>query len=324
MSAREQMRNRLQDQLCHDLGVSVMQILERSDVTDVLLLENGELWSCERGEWAAEPFVHYEPEHREAIIGLVANSLRQEATFEHPNIEGEMEIDGRRFRVTALMPPMVAYPTMAIRKPAQIIYTLEDYERAGILSPRYRKLLERAVQRRDNVLVAGAMSSGKTTFLNALIEQIPADKHERVGILEDVFELSAPHLVNKNHLHTSTEVSLQKLVRCALRLALTRIIVGEVRGAEALDMLKAWRVGCNGSMATIHSNSAAAALTRLGSLVQEAGVPPQDKLIAEAVQLIVFIEAQPGENGNGVQRKVTEIVRVHGINREGQFNLTAA
>jgi type IV secretion system protein VirB11 len=89
-------------------------------------------------------------------------------------------------------------------------------------------------------------------------------------------------------------------------------------------MLKAWRVGCNGSMATIHSNSAAAALSRLGSLVQEAGVPPQDKLIAEAVQLIVFIEAQPGENGDGVRRKVTEIVRVHGINREGQFNLTAA
>ena len=155
---------------------------------------------------------------------------------------------------------------------------------------RYRKLLERAVLARENILVAGAMGSGKSTLLNALLAIIPS--HERVGILEDVFELSAPHLPNKNHLHTTSEVSLRMLTRMALRLQLDRIIVGETRGAEALDMLKAWRVGCNGSMATIHSNSAAAALTRLGSLVQEAGVPPQDQLIAEAVQLIVFIEAR--------------------------------
>jgi type IV secretion system protein VirB11 len=314
------MRSRLHDQLCHDLGVPVLEILDRSDVTDVLLLEDGTLWSCERGQWTSEDSVIYEPEHREAIIGLIANSLRQEATYEHPNIEGEMEIYGRRFRVTALMPPMVAYPTIAIRKPAQIIYTLEDYERVGILSTRYRNLLERAVRTRESIIVAGAMSSGKSTMLNALMEKIPCQ--ERVGILEDVFELSAPHLRNKNHLHTSAEISLQKLVRAALRLSLNRIIVGEVRGAEALDMLKSWRVGCQGSMTTIHSNSAAAALTRLGSLVQEAGVPDQSRLIAEAVQLIVFIEAEPIEND--VRRRVTEIVRVHGINREGQFNLTAA
>jgi type IV secretion system protein VirB11 len=146
VNPRAEMRSRLHDQLCHALGEAVLQILEKPDVTDVLLLEDGTLWSCERGDWTSEPFVNYEPEHREAIIGLVAHSLHQEATFEHPNIEGEMEINGRKFRVTALMPPMVAHPTMAIRKPAQLIYTLADYERAGILSTRYRKLLERAVQ----------------------------------------------------------------------------------------------------------------------------------------------------------------------------------
>jgi type IV secretion system protein VirB11 len=164
------------------------------------------------------------------------------------------------------------------------------------------------------------MGSGKTTLLNALLANVPP--HERVGILEDVFELCAPHLANKNHLHTTSEVTLRMLTRVALRLQLDRIIVGEARGAEALDMLKAWRVGCNGSMATIHSNSAAAALTRLGSLVQEAGVPPQDQLIAEAVQLIVFMEARQ-ENGR-LERKVTEIVRVHGLTSNGDFYLTAA
>ena len=137
-----------------------------------------------------------------------------------------------------------------------------------------------------------------------------------------MFELSAPHLPNKNHLHTTIEVSLRTLTRMALRLQLDRIIVGETRGAEALDMLKAWRVGCNGSIATIHSNSAMAALTRLASLVQEAGVPPQDQLIAEAVQLIVFIEAR--HEHRRLQRRVTDIVRVHGLNSNGDFYATAA
>jgi type IV secretion system protein TrbB len=320
MNSRQQIRTRLEDQLCHDLGEPVLALLESPDVTDVLLLEDGALWSCERGTWAVDPARNYEPEEREAIIGLVAHSLRQEATFLHPNIEGEMEIDRRRFRFTGFMPPVVAFPTIAIRKPSEVIHTLTDYERDGIISERYRKLLERSVLARENVLVAGGMGSGKTTMVNALLAIIPP--HERVGILEDVFELSAPHLPNKNHLHTTTEVSLRTLVRMSLRLQLDRIIVGEVRGAEALDMLKAWRVGCNGSIATIHANSAAAALTRLGSLVQEAGVPPQDQLIAEAVQLIVFIEARQ-EDGQ-LQRRVTEIVRVHGLASNGAFYLTAA
>ena len=282
MNSRQQMRTRLQDQLCHDLGEPVLALLEKPGVTDVLLLEDGTLWACEHGNWTVDPLRNYEPEEREAIIGLVAHSLRQEATFLHPNIEGEMEIDGRRFRFTGLGPPVVAFPTIAIRKPSETIYTLTHYERDGIITERYRKLLERGVLARENILVAGAMGSGKSTLVNALLANVPS--HERVGILEDVFELSAPHLPNKNHLHTTSEVSLRMLTRMALRLQLDRIIVGETRGAEALDMLKAWRVGCNGSMATIHSNSAAAALTRLGSLVQEAGVPPQDQLIAEAVQ----------------------------------------
>jgi type IV secretion system protein TrbB len=123
MNSRETMRNRLQDQLCNDLGEPVLTLLDKPGVTDVLLLEDGTLWSCEHGRWASDPFKIYEPEEREAIIGLVAHSLRQEATFLHPNIEGEMEIDQRRFRFTGLMPPVVAFPTIAIRKPAQVIYT---------------------------------------------------------------------------------------------------------------------------------------------------------------------------------------------------------
>jgi type IV secretion system protein TrbB len=320
MNAREQMRNRLEEQLCHDLGDAVLKLLDQSGVTDVLLLEDGTLWYYDQGKWLQAPFVTYEPEHREAIIGLVANSLRQEATFAHPIIEGNMEIDGRRFRFSGAMPPMVASPTVAIRKPSQIVYTLEDYERAGIISPRHRSRLEQAVRKRENILVAGAMGSGKSTLLNALLAAIPA--HERVGIIEDVYELSAPHLPCKNHFHTSSDMTLRQVTRAALRFQLDRIIVGETRGAEALDMLKAWRVGCNGSMATIHANSATAALSRLGSLIQEADAGPQPHLIAEAIQLIVFIQADITETG--LRRSVTEMVRVHSLNSDGEFYLTAA
>jgi type IV secretion system protein TrbB len=320
MNSREQMRNRLHEQLCHELGEPVLSALEQPATSDMLLLEDGRLWVQAGGKWSMDPNAFYPPEARESIIGLVAHSLHQEATFTHPNIEGEVEVERYRLRFTGVMPPIVAEPTIALRKPAQVVYTLTDYERSGIVTARQRDLLQRAVERRENILIAGAMGTGKSTMLNALLAEI--SPCERVGILEDVFELSAPHLSNKNHLHTSTEVSLRVLTRIALRLQLDRIIVGETRGAEALDMLKAWRVGCNGSMATIHANSASAALTRLSSLVQEAGVPEQRQLIAEAVQLIVFMEAEVTKDG--LQRRVTEIVRVHGLKSDGDFYLTTA
>jgi len=320
MNARDQMLDRRHSQLCNDLGDEILDLLRKPDITDVHVLEDGTLWFHERGKWSQLPFVNFEPDHREAIIGEVADSLRQAATFDHPNVEGEVSVEGRRLRFTGIIPPVVAAPTIAIRKPAQIIYKLDAYEQDGIVTSRQSKRLRDAVIARENILVAGAMGCGKSTMLNALLAEIPAS--ERVGIVEDVFELSAPHLSNKNHLHTSSEVSLRQLTRWALRLQLDRIIVGETRGAEALDMLKAWRVGCNGSMATIHANSAHAALTRLDSLVQEAGVPSQKQLIAEAVQLIVFMEAEHLAEG-GLQRRVTEIQRVHGL-RGDEFYMTAA
>lgn len=319
MNAREQMRDRRHEQLCFDMGDAILELLEHSEITDIVILEDGSLWSYGRGIWAKLPET-FPFERREAIIGQVAHSLRQVATYDHPNIEGEVEVNGRRLRFTGIMPPVVAEPTIILRKPAGVIYTLADYEQQGIIDNRQREVLQRAVVDRENIMVAGAMGSGKTTFLNALLAAIPSN--ERVGILEDTFELSAPHLPNKNHLHSSSEISLRRLTFMMLRMQLDRVIVGEVRGAEALDMLKAWRVGCNGSMTTIHANSAAAALTRLGSLIQEAGVPPQTHLIAESVQLIVFMEAR--QERGGLQRQVTEILRMRGMKGDGDFYLTAA
>jgi type IV secretion system protein TrbB len=314
MNSREEIRIRLHDQLCHELGEPVLNAATRPGVSDLMLLEDDTLWVNERGVWTRDPNACYSPEQRETIIGLVANSLHQEATFTNPIIEGEVTIHGRRYRFTGHIPPICAAATVAIRKPAEILYTLPDYEAAGIITARQRELLNQAVIERQNILIAGAMGSGKSTLANALIDAIPSE--DRVGTIEDTYELQV-RLPNRNQLHTTSTIDLRRLVRTALRLQLDRICVGEVRGAEALDLLKAWNLGARGGIATIHANDARSALIRLSSLVQEANVPPQPQLIAEAIDLIVFIAFVRGK------RHVAEILGMEGINVDGNFQLSA-
>jgi type IV secretion system protein VirB11 len=196
------------------------------------------------------------------------------------------------------------------------VYTLADYERDGIITREQHKFLQKAVIDRKSILIAGAMGSGKSTLANALIDAIPPD--QRVGTVEDTFELQV-RLPNRRQLHTTSNIDLRRLVKSALRLQLDRLCVGEVRGAEALDLLKAWNVGASGGIATIHANSARSALIRLSTLVQEANVPPQPELIAEAIDLIVFIALE-----GGCKRRVTEILQMEGLNVSGNFALRAA
>ena len=316
MSVRDEIRDRLHDHICHGLGEPVLDALTRAGVTDVDLPEDDGLWVNEHGVWARDPNAYYSPEQRESIIGLVANSLHQEATFANPIIEGEVTIRGRRYRFTGHLPPISAAPTAIIRKPAEIVFTLSDYERDGIITHEQQKFLHNAVIERKNILIAGAMGSGKSTLANALIDAIPPD--QRVGTVEDTFELQV-RLPNRRQLHTTSNIDLGRLVKSALRLQLDRLCVGEVRGAEALDLLKAWNVGASGGIATIHANDARSALIRLSTLVQEANVPPQWELIAETIDLIVFIALE----GAG-KRRVTEILQMEGLNVSGNFDLRAA
>jgi type IV secretion system protein VirB11 len=173
------------------------------------------------------------------------------------------------------------------------------------------------VRERRNIVVAGGTSSGKTTLVNALLAEV-ASLGERVLILEDTRELrcAAEDVVA---LRTKPGVaSLADLVRSTLRLRPDRIIVGEVRGAEALDMLKAWNTGHPGGLTTVHANSAEAALTRLEQLIQEAVVTVPRPLIAEAIDLIVFIK------GRGGERRVDSILELIGLDENGSYLLSPA
>jgi type IV secretion system protein VirB11 len=219
---------------------------------------------------------------------------------------------GERFE--GVLPPISTGPCFSIRKPAARVYRLIDYVRDGIMAPETARMLAAAAVERRNILVAGGTSSGKTTLANALLAEIAAFG-ERVILIEDTRELqcAAPDTVA---LRTRPGVvAMADLVRSTLRLRPDRIIVGEVRGAEALDMLKAWNTGHPGGIATVHANSAASALHRLEQLVQEAVVAVPRRLIAEAIDLVLFIE------GRGTGRRIGAVLRVEGLDPSGDYAL---
>ncbi len=203
----------------------------------------------------------------ERIIRLVASHVRVEVHASNPVVSAELPETGERFE--GILPPVSTAPCFSIRKPAAKVFTLDDYIADNIVSPLQAHALRRAVADRRNLLIAGGTSSGKTTLANALLAEV-AQRDERVILIEDTRELqcAAPDCVA---LRTkSGVVSLADLVRSTLRLRPDRIIVGEVRGPEALDLLKAWNTGHPGGIATVHANSARAALYRLEQLIQEA------------------------------------------------------
>jgi P-type conjugative transfer ATPase TrbB len=241
----------------------------------------------------------------ERIVRLVAHHVGAEVHARSPRVSAELPETGERFE--GLLPPVVAAPTFAIRKPAVAVFTLDDYVSAGIMYPAQAKLL--APGRREaraNILVAGGTSTGKTTLVNALLAEV-AKTTDRVVLIEDTRELqcAAPNLVA---LRTKDGVaSLSDLVRSSLRLRPDRIPIGEVRGAEALDLLKAWGTGHPGGIGTIHAGSALGALRRLEQLIQEAVVTVPRALIAETINLIVVLA------GRGAARRLTELARVEGL-----------
>ena len=252
---------------------------------------------------------------RESLIGTVAATLGTVADADHPIVEGELAIE--RIRFEGLMPPVVRRACFAMRKPAQVLYTLDDYMRDGIVTAGQAEVFREATRRRHNIAIAGGTGSGKTTFAGALINEMVARfrSSERYVIIEDTLEIQC-RAQNLVQLHTSEAADITRLVRATMRLRPDRIIIGEVRGAEALALLKAWVTGHPGGVTTIHANSARAVLTRLSSLVQEAGVPPQPELIAETMDLLAFMVRTPSG-----RRRVTELVRVEGYDSREGFKL---
>lgn len=287
---------------------AVRDALDADDVIEILANPDGSIWIERAGLGIVCANETLGAQARERIIRLVASSIGETCDRTHPIVSAELPGAGERFE--GLLPPVAPAPCFAIRKAATAPFSLYDFVSQGTLAPALADALRLHLAWRSSILIAGGTSSGKTTFANALLAE-PALYNERVVILEDTRELrcESPNVVAlKTH---REHTRLVDLVRSTMRLRPDRIIVGEVRGPEALDLLKAWNTGHPGGVATLHANSAAAALSRLGQLIGEAtSVPPQG-LIAEAIDVVVFMARRGGV------RRVEEAVRVTGHAGDG-------
>ncbi len=316
----------------------ILGSLTFTDIEDIVLNPDGAVWQRRRSTgWTHIGEIR--PDRAYDVVSSIAASegrdLNQSLGMSTIFPSVEPRLNGSRFE--ACVPPLVRSPIFALRIKGEGQLALSDYESVGSLTDAadplnvattrvgfltqvkglpHGEILRRAVMARQNILVAGPTGSGKTTFADALLAEIghlmPDD---RVVYIEDTPELVC-NIRNSVDLASCGGIDMLGCVRIAMRLRPRRIVVGEVRGAEAHALLKAWNTGHPGGIATVHADDAYSALLRIESLVAESTLAPQQDLIAQAIRLVVFLEEEPRCPAG---RKVRQILAVtgydHALNR---------
>ncbi len=270
---------------------------------EIMLNPDGKMWQEKLGSCMTHVCNMRESEADE-FIRKIAGYLKKIISRECPIIEGVLPLDDSRF--AAQIPPIVAHPTFAIRKRAVRVFTLDDYASSRIISSTQCDMIRASIAEKQNIVVVGGTGSGKTTLLNAVLHEITVcEPYARQIIIEDTAELNST-AQNKVYYTTSETVSMTDLLKMALRMRPDRMIVGEVRGCEAFDLIQAWNTGHPGGCCSCHSNDSVSSLRRLKSLISQHDFAPRDiePDIALAVNVIVNICKF------GTERRVREIVAV--------------
>jgi type IV secretion system protein TrbB len=309
LSASQQ---RLCEKLCSDFGKEILNFLLDEDIYEIMVNPNGEVWvdsekngQIHAGELSVSQAL--------AILNSVAGIHGLIISSSQPRLEAELPffsvMQGQR--LTGIVPPVVSAPCFTIRKRCGHALTLDDYVQSSRLTDSQADALRRLIQARKNILVCGGPGSGKTTLVNALIQDvIKINPQHRLVLLEDLPELQC-HAHNSVSLLTSEHANLRDLLHTAMRLRPDRILIGEVRGAEALEMLKAWNTGCPGGICTIHANNPEAAIQRLVDLTLEAGLmQPPWSLLEQTLNAIVIINRRADQKGC-VEKIVHLTGRIH-------------
>lgn len=305
---------RILESLTRNLGSAFTEALSDPLTIEVMLNPNGVLYQERLGE-AMKVIGSITPVYAMSALNTMATMLDTNITINSPILEGELPIDGSR--LAAWIPPIVSAPSFAIRKKASKVFSLDDYVSSTALPADFAIRIKDAVSKKLNILIVGGTGTGKTTFTNAVIKEISTQfPDERVVIIQDTPEIQC-EVENKVFFNTSRNVSMTHLLKTTLRARPDRILVGEVRGPEALDLLDAWSTGHPGGVATLHADSAEKALRRLNSLVTRNPAHPNDinALIAETVQMIVYIVKTPEG------RKIKSLMEIHGF-EDGKFLTT--
>ena len=295
------------------LGPNIARFLEDPQIVEVMLNPDGRLWIDRLSEGMSDTGERLSPSDGERIIRLVAHHVGAEVHAGAPGLSAELPQTGERFE--GLLPPVVTAPAFAIRKPAVAVFTLDDYVAAGIMLAEQAETLREAIAEHANIVVAGGTSTGKTTLVNALLDEV-AKSPDRLLLIEDTRELQS-RSENKVPMRTKDFIAdLLYLSRRSMRFRPDRIIVGEVRGSEALQLLKLWGTGHPGGIGTIHASTALGALRRLEQLVQEAVVTVPKALIAETIDVVAVL------SGRGSKRRLAELARVEGLGSDGDYVIT--
>lgn len=303
--------HRIKEKLNRDLGTSFINALNDPLTVEIMLNADGALWQESLGS-EMRVIGSITPAKAEAAMRTIASFLNKTITAKNPILEGVLPLDGSRF--AGWLPPVVSAPTFAVRKKASSVFTLDQYVESGTMTPEQKDAICNAVTEHKNILVIGGTGSGKTTLTNSIINQMVINNPlERIFIIEDTGEIQCT-AKNTVQFYTSLEVSMTELLKTTLRGRPDRILVGEVRGAEALDLLDAWNTGHEGGVATLHANNTTAGLARLKSLITRNTSAPKDiePLIGDAVHFIIHI----ARTKQG--RTIKDILKVSGF-ENGQY-----
>ncbi|MFZ4125906.1 MAG: P-type DNA transfer ATPase VirB11 [Rickettsiales bacterium] len=300
-------------------------------IQEISINTPGEAWVEKFGDMRHEKLPEFTLEHLKGLAHLIAQSTNQSISEEKPLLSATLP---GGYRIQIVFPPAVEGNTvaMSIRKQATVQMTLEDYERLGAFANtktgakiedetdrelmalynagEVKQFIIKAVQYKKNIIVSGGTSTGKTTFLNAALRALPS--HERIITVEDAREVRIENVANRVHLLASkggqgrAKVSQQDLIEACLRLRPDRIIVGELRGAEAFSYLRAVNTGHPGSIASLHADSPALAIEQLILMIMQADLGITREQIKEYVETViqVVIQLKRGEKG---RRYISEI-----------------
>lgn len=299
------------------MGPVIAAALAEPKVVEVMVNPDGKIWVDRVGEGRRDSGQVLGAADAERILRLLADHSGEVVTRDRPRVSATLPVTGDRFQGQFM--PLVTAPTFAIRKRPELVFTLDDYLRDGAVTEAQAREIRTGLALRENLLIAGGTGSGKTTLANAILAET-AFAQDRVVLIEDTAELqcSAADTVALLTKRSEPVVTMTDLVRDTLRLRPDRIVIGEVRDGSALDLLKAWNTGHPGGLATIHANSADEALTRLEDLIGEVTARIPHRAIAQAVNLILYIER------TSTGRRLTAVRRVVGLGAEGYRLVDAA